>query len=137
MTKQHRTILIVDDFAPDREVYRRYLQADLEYDYTVVEAQSAKDGLLICGLQPIDGILLDFFLPDLNGIEFLAALKTQSGKFCSPVVMITGQGNEILAAQAIKNGAEDYLVKSQITPPLLQLAVGSAIASFKLPEKWV
>jgi PAS domain S-box-containing protein len=135
MTKLHRTILIVDDFPPDREVYSRYLQADPEYDYTILEAPSAEDGLKLCGVQPLDGILLDFSLPDSDGLEFLAKLKMQWGKFCCPIVMVTGQGNETLAAQAIKNGAEDYLVKNQITPTLLQLSVGSAIASFKLQQQ--
>ncbi len=136
MTKQNRTILIVDDFPPDREVYRRYLQADVEYEYTIVEAPSAEDGLILCGRQPVDGILLDFSLPDLDGLEFLAALKNkQTGKLCPPVVMITGQGNEIIATKAIKNGAEDYLVKNQITPTLLQLAISSAIASYKLQQQ--
>lgn len=59
MTKQHRTILIVDDFSLDREVYRRYLQADPEYEYTIIEAQSAEDGIILSGMQPLDGILLD------------------------------------------------------------------------------
>lgn len=136
MTKQQRTILIVDDFLPDREAYRRYLQADLEYEYTIIEAQSAEDGLTLCGVRSVDGILLDFSLPDLDGLEFLVALKNkQAGKLCPPVVMITGQGNEIIAAKAIKSGAEDYLVKNQITPALLQLAIGSAIASSKLQQQ--
>ena len=137
MTKQHYTVLIVDDFPPDREVYRRYLQADLEYEYTVLEAQSAEDGLMLCRVQPIDGILLDFSLPDLDGLEFLAALKKMPlGYSCRPaVIMITGQGNEAIAAKAIKNGAEDYLAKNQITLALLQLAVGSAIASGKLQQQ--
>ncbi len=135
MTKQHRTVLIVDDFPPDREVYRRYLQADLEYVYTILEAQSAEEGLMLCGAQPLDGILLNYCLPDLDGLEFLTVMKTHSGKLDCPVVMITGQGNETLAAKAIKKGAEDYLVKNQITPALLQLSVGSAITSFKLQQQ--
>ena len=132
MTKQHTTVLIVDNFPSDREMYRRYLQADLEYEYTIVEAQSAEDGLRLCGVQLLDGILLDFSLPDLDGLAFLAEVKKMPLSFCPPVIMITGQGNETVAVKAIKKGAEDYLVKNQITPQLLQLAVGSAITSNKL-----
>jgi len=135
MTKQQRTVLIVDNFPPDREVYRRYLQADLEYEYILLEASSAKDGLILCGVQSVDGILLDFSLPDLDGLEFLAELKKIRSGFYPPVIMITGQGNETIAAKAIKNGAEDYLVKNQISAQLLQLAVGSAIASNKLQQQ--
>ncbi|WP_373530200.1 response regulator, partial [Nostoc sp.] len=135
MPKQHRTILIVDDFPPDRELYRRYLQADVENDYTVLEAQSSEEGLNLCGVQPVDGIILDFSLPDLDGLEFLAALKKMQLGFCPSVIMITGQGNETVAAKAIKNGAEDYLVKDRITPLMLQVVVGSAIASSKLQHQ--
>ncbi len=135
MIKQHRRVLIVDNFPPDREMYHRYLQADLEYEYTLLEASSAEDGLGLCGVQSIDGILLDFSLPDLDGLEFLAELKKIPSGFHPPVIMITGQGNETIAAKAIKNGAEDYLVKNQITPQVLQLAVGSAIASNKLQQR--
>lgn len=135
MTKQQRTVLIVDNFPPDRETYRRYLQADLEYEYTLLEASSAEDGLGLCGVQSVDGILVDFSLPDLDGLEFLAELKKIPSGFHPPVIMITGQGNETIAAKAIKNGAEDYLVKNQITPQLLQLAVESAIASNKLQQQ--
>ncbi|WP_009631997.1 response regulator [Synechocystis sp. PCC 7509] len=135
MIKQHRTVLIIDDFSPDRETYRRYLHADREYDYTVLEAQSAKDGLIACEVQQVDGILLDFSLPDLDGLEFLAALKKMPLSCRPTVVMITGQGNETVAAKAIKSGAEDYLVKDRITPLMLQVAVGSAIASSKLQQQ--
>ncbi|WP_052672308.1 GAF domain-containing protein [Aliterella atlantica] len=135
MTKQHRTVLIVDDFPPDREVYKRYLLADAEFTYTIVEKESAAGGLALCQEQAVDGILLDFGLPDLDGLEFLGELKEQVGDRTPPVIMITGQGNEEVAAQAIKNGAEDYLVKNHITSDRLQLAVRNAIENYRLRQK--
>jgi signal transduction histidine kinase/CheY-like chemotaxis protein len=124
---QQRTILIIDDASHDREMYRRYLNLDYTSAYLILEEESAEAGLAVCRTHVIDGILLDFLLPDANGLEFLAALKAQHGDYCPPVVMITGQGNEAIAANAIKSGADDYLIKRQITPESLRVTVQSAI----------
>jgi PAS domain S-box-containing protein len=127
MLKPHRTILIVDDFPADRELYRRYLLDDVEFSYQILEAESASDALDLSQTEDIDGILLDFLLPDLDGLEFLAELKTQKNVNCPPVIIITGQGSTAIAVKAIKSGAEDYLVKEEIKPEDLQQAVSCAI----------
>lgn len=132
MTRQQRTVLIVDDFPQDRETYRRYLLADPEFDYTILEAESGEAGLVLCQKGHIDVILLEFKLPDLDGLEFLAELKAQANGNCPPVVMVTGQGNEVVAVKAIKRGAEDYLVKGKTTPEELQQAVRCAIENSQL-----
>jgi CheY-like chemotaxis protein len=67
MTRQQRTILIVNDTPEDQENYRRYLLQDTQYDYTILEAGSGKDGLDLCQRLMPDAILLDFLLPDING----------------------------------------------------------------------
>ncbi|MGA9383245.1 MAG: ATP-binding protein [Phormidium sp.] len=131
-SKQQRTILIIDDTPHDRETYRRYLQADKNNHYIILEEELAEDALALCKIRTIDGILLDFLLPDLDGLEFLKQLQTQIGEKCPPVIMITGQGNEAIAAKAIKNGAEDYLIKRQITPDSLRLAMHAAIENTEL-----
>lgn len=130
--RSQRTVLIVDDFSLDREVYCRYLVSDPEVTYKILEAESAEDGLALCQVQQLDGILLDFKLPDLDGLEFLAQLKAQAGENCPPVVMISGQGNEAIAVKAIKNGVEDYLVKDQITPTELRSTLRAAIENAEL-----
>lgn len=131
-SKQQRTILIIDDTPHDRETYRRYLEADQNNSYTIVEEELAEDALAVCQIRKVDGILLDFLLPDFDGLEFLAQLQTQVGDQCPPVIMITGQGNEAVAAKAIKSGAEDYLIKGKITPDSLRLAMHVAIENTEL-----
>lgn len=130
--KQQRTILIIDDTQHDRETYRRYLQADQNNSYIILEEELAEEALALCQNNAIDGIIVDFLLPDLDGLEFLTQLQTQVGDKCPPVIMITGQGNEAVAAKAIKSGAEDYLIKRQITPDSLRLAMHAAIENTEL-----
>lgn len=126
------TVLIVEDFQPDQELYRRCLQADSSRVYRFLEAKTARMALELCQKEEIDAILLDYLLPDLSGLAFLEALKAQSNGHSPPVVMITGEGDERIAVQAIKLGAEDYLVKSHLTPEQLQLTLHSVLENARL-----
>ena len=128
-TQLRRTVLIVEDSPEDREMYRRYLMRDQDYDYTIVEASLGEEGLNLWQQHQPDAVLLDYRLPDLDGLEFLAALQTQQSL---PIVMMTGVGSETIAVQAIKAGAQDYLVKGQITPEGLKLALDATIKTVQL-----
>ncbi|MCU0544421.1 MAG: response regulator [Oscillatoriaceae cyanobacterium Prado104] len=132
MSQQQRTILIVDDSAEDRELYRRYLLRDREHSYTILEAELGRVGLQMWQQHQPDAVLLDYRLPDLDGLAFLAKLPSSTPQPCWPIVVVTGQGNEAVAAAAIKAGAQDYLVKEQITPEGLHLAVNGAIETARL-----
>jgi PAS domain S-box-containing protein len=125
-------VLIVEDFPPDRELYRRCLLADSSCTYQLLEANSAAAGLELCRTEAIDAILLDYVLPDADGLQFLKALHAQGNGDRPPVVMVTGEGDEKIAVQAIKLGAEDYLVKRRLTPELLQMTVQGTIANARL-----
>ena len=127
MTQNQRTVLIIDDCLEDRQTYRRYLLQDSSCTYTILEEEYGEDGLELCQLAKPDAILLDFLLPDIDGIEFLNELKTKIGKSNLPVVMLTGQGNEAIAVAAIKNGASDYLSKGNTTPESLRLAIHKVV----------
>lgn len=131
-TQLHRTILIVEDSPEDRELYRRYLIYDRDYDYTIVEASLGEEGLNLWHQHQPDAVLLDYRLPDLDGLEFLAVLQTQKSLTPLPIVMVTGAGSETIAAQAIKAGAQDYLVKGQITSEGLKLALDATIKTVQL-----
>ena len=132
MKENEQTILIIDDCLEDRETYRRYLLQDSKYSYTIVEEEYGVDGLELCRLIKPDVILLDFVLPDIDGLEFLNELKTETDLSNVPVVMLTGQGNEAIAVQVMKNGAADYLVKGEITPENLRLAIHHVVEQTRL-----
>jgi PAS domain S-box-containing protein len=135
MSSPSLTLLIIEDFLADRELYQRYLQADTSCTYQLLTADCAKAGLELCQTAVIDGILLDYVLPDSDGLSFLAALVAQCQGAPPPVVMVTGKGNEVIAAQAIKLGAADYLVKHYLTPERLQLSIRSAIENAQLRQQ--
>ncbi len=117
------TILLIDDSEVDRAIYRRYLMEDRDRTYEIVEFDNGEDALEWCQQKIPDIFLLDYFLPDMDGVEFLQQLQQQTGRNTFPVIMFTGQGNLQIAVDLLKNGAQDYLEKSQITPQILQKSI--------------
>ena len=126
------TLLIVEDLATDRELYRRALSQDSSCIYRLLETESVAVGLTLCRTKSIDAILLDYGLPDGNGLTFLAALTAQSNGSIPPVVMVTGMGDQGIAVKAMKLGVEDYLVKCDLTPALLRSTMQMAIENARL-----
>jgi signal transduction histidine kinase len=123
------TLLIADDCQEDREVYREYLSSDPSHLYQFIEAGSAEAGLALCQKRQYDAILLDFRLPDMTGLEFLDVLQ-QGSPAPLPVIMLTGQGDERVAVQAMKQGVQDYLIKQDLDPDVLQVTVRNVIQRF-------
>ncbi len=131
MTARQYTILIVDDSAEDREVYRRYLSKEIVSKYKIVEAESGEDALEQLALIQPDLILLDYLLPDFNGLELIEELKTQIRKI-PPIIMLTGQGNELVAVEAMKSGVKDYLIKGKLTPETLTISIKNVLQQYHL-----
>ncbi|MBD2341366.1 PAS domain-containing protein [Calothrix sp. FACHB-156] len=132
MSQSQRTVLIVDDNPEDCELYRQYLLQDWEYQYTVVVAELGQTGLQLWQVHQPDMVLLDYRLPDIDGLEFLNQLQAITRQPFVPVIVVTGQGNEAIAVQAMQAGAQNYLVKGGITPEEMRLAVNGAIENLQL-----
>ncbi len=118
-----RKLLLIDDDEIDRKTFRRYLKAFPGENFSVLELDSGKAGLDYCHHQKPDCMLLDYSLPDLNGLDFLSQLENTS----FPILMLTGHGDEKIAVEAMKLGVQDYLVKDSLTPTYLMSAINSAI----------
>lgn len=106
--------------------------SDREYSYTFLEASLGEQGLDLWQQHRPDVVLLDHRLPDLDGLSILARLQSLVQPACLPVIMVTGQSNESIALQAIRSGAQDYLVKGAITSEGLRLAISKALAAVQL-----
>jgi PAS domain S-box-containing protein len=134
MSTSPYTILIVEDFAADRELYRRSLLTDPNYTYRLLEAESLAQGRELSQCHQFDAVLLDYSLPDGDGLELLGELSARYPN-PPPVVMLTGQGSESIAVRAIKLGAQDYLIKRDLTVELLQLTMRKAIENHRLRQQ--
>ena len=100
------TILIVDDSEDDQRLYQRALRGHIEH--TIKAALTAEAGLAISENITPALILLDYKLPDMDGLEFMKKLNPSID---APVIMLTGEGSEPVAVEAMKVGASDYIVK--------------------------
>jgi PAS domain S-box-containing protein len=129
---QQLTVLIVDNHLFDTQRYESYLRQNSNR-YRIFSESTGNAGLdLYQRLQP-DIILLEYILPDMDGLEFLVKLKQKQKqhKEIPPLIMITGCGNENVAVRAIKSGFQDYLVKEQVTSELLNSTVNSALSNVR------
>ena len=126
------TLLIVEDVPASRDLYRNCLLTDVSCAYDLLEVESVAEGLALCQTRSIDAILLDYLLPDGDGLKFLETLSARNNGSSPPVVMITGHGDESIAVRAMKLGAQDYLPKHKFTPQLLVSTMQSAIENARL-----
>ncbi|PSB40841.1 GAF domain-containing protein [Chamaesiphon polymorphus] len=127
-----RTILIVEDSLTYRSKLRDYLSQDNRYNYIILETETGAEGLRQYRIAQPDAILLDYVLPDMNGLEFLQALQQQIKKPDLPVVLLTEYDKENLANLAIECGAQQYLSKSAVTTENLRLSLHNAIKQGEL-----
>jgi two-component system chemotaxis response regulator CheY len=110
------TCLVVDDSRVVRTVARRILQAN---GFTVVEAEDGQKALDACRHALPDCVLLDWNMPVMNGIEFLRALRAESGPEHPVVVFCTTENDMAFIEQAIENGAQEFIMKPFDTDILL------------------
>ena len=129
------TILLVDDSEVDRATYRRFLSEDGDRTYEIVEFDNGEDALQWCDRQIPDIFLLDYYLPDIDGLDLLEELLQQTGRENLPVIMLTGQANIQIVVDLLKNGAQDYLEKSQITPEVLHRSISYVLRNSQLMKE--
>ena len=118
-----KKILIVDDSATMRKIITRVLrQANLEVE-TILEAGNGVEGLEKIVSDPdIQMILSDINMPEMNGIDFVKAIRTKHDKDKMPVIMITTEGGEAMVETALAAGANDYVTKP-FTPDSIREAL--------------
>lgn len=103
-------LLVVDDDAFDRLACRRAL-AGKGTPGLLAEASTGEQALALCAENSYDCVLLDYRLPDINGIDLMHQLPQPADDVPMAVVMLTGTEDTQIAVEAMRRGASDYLVK--------------------------
>lgn len=102
--------LIVDDSATMRKIIVRNLrQAGVDVS-SVAEAGDGIEGLAKLEEGPVDVILSDINMPNMNGLEFVAAVREKHADG-PPILMVTTEGSEEVVQEALSKGANGYLKK--------------------------
>ncbi|MBV9505908.1 MAG: response regulator [Acidobacteriia bacterium] len=125
-------VLLVEDDAIDRDIFKKYLRQTGSYVFQ--EASTGAQGLGCLEHFRPTCVLLDYNLPDMNGLEFMERVSSNGHAAGFPVVMLTAVGNERVAVEAMKLGAMDYLAKGGVTPDSVSRAVRNAIEKFSLQQ---
>jgi len=117
-------ILLIEDNPGDAELIEDMLRGpDARFELKCVERLSS--GIVQINEDGFDIILLDLGLPDSTGLDTLLKLNAFRPK--APVIVLTGLADETVGTQAVKAGAQDYLIKGQITGNILVRAIRYAV----------
>lgn len=131
--KTMKTLLVVDDTPEDREVLMRVFSTE-PAEYTVLEATDAVScHKALQAQRHIECILLDYSMPGRDGLHLLQDLLEQYTQI--PIVMVTGQGSEGIAVDALKLGAQDYVVKNNFSDVDIRRRVDMALEHKRMEHR--
>lgn len=129
------TVLILENNLDEQGLYTSYLHQEGRQTYHTLTARSGAEGLIQCQQHSPDIILLNYRLPDLNGLEFLKRLRQE--QVAIPVVIVLAdERQETVAAEILRAGAADYLIKEQLTATTLRFAINTALDRAQLYAQW-
>lgn len=118
-------VLLVEDNPGDIRLIREMLAEARGEAFELECAGRLSTGLERLAAGDIDVVLLDLSLPDSQGAETFAKAYTQTPQV--PIIVLTGLGDEALAVEEVREGAQDYLIKGQVDGNLLVRAMRYAI----------
>jgi len=125
-------ILLIEDNKADYKLIELTLE-DASIKFDLLQAETLFEGLEIIQDKDVDLALLDLSLPDSNGFKTLSKFLEKAPQV--PVILLTGMNNEIIGNQAIKAGAQDFLVKGQFDGKLLGRSIRYSLQRFKTQLK--
>jgi len=129
MTRTVR-VLLVEDNPGDARLVRAALEESTDGAFEIDHVTSVKSCRRSLAAEHFDVLLLDYSLPGETGLDFL---RSASGKKqLPPVIMMTGQGDELIAKDAIRSGALDYCAKGRFTSESLTRSILEAIEKARL-----
>ena len=119
-------VLVIDDNPADVGLVRALLREQDPDGFVVSAAGTLHDGLRCMDRETFDAVLLDLFLPDGNGADTLARVVLRTSR--PPILVLTGSADETIACRALRQGAEDFLSKTDLGGAALARAIRHAMA---------
>jgi len=130
MSDNRLLVLLIEDNPGDVRLIKEMLRESGTTDIGIESAESLSAGLGLIAASPFDAVLLDLGLPDSQGLATLGRVYSRVPNI--PIVVLTGHGDEALAIEAVKQGAQDYLVKGEVDEKLLMRSIHYAVERRRL-----
>lgn len=121
MTDSSRQLLLVEDNPGDATIVSHLLKTQMQFPCELTHVTRLSDAVSMMERQNFSTVLIDLGLPDSDGIDSLRGLLKHSGK--TPVVVLTGYGDETLAVRAVGEGAHEFLSKDDLDVNRLSRAI--------------
>lgn len=118
-------LLLIEDSRAQTRLLKQMLAEVQGARFEIEGAERLSDGLSALAKGSFDVVLLDLCLPDASGLDTLVSIHCQHPHV--PVVVLTGLDDESVAMEAVKLGAQDYLLKGQVQGPMLARAIRYSI----------
>ena len=123
-------VLLVDDDADDAFLMDEYLSKLYGSYYALTTCMYMKDALITLKNNTFQIIIVDLHLPDCSGLEsFTTIFKTNPE---CPIIILTGLNDESIGIRAVKLGAQDFLIKSELSASVLKKSISHSMERFKL-----
>ncbi len=127
-------VLIVDDDLVDRQIVKRALHLG-SVSYELVEAETVEEGLELFKQQDYDLLLVDYRMPGRDGIELVLTIRSESPEKKTAIVMMSNSEEEQIALDSIRAGAQDFILKNEITAARMHRSILHAQTRFDLEKQ--
>jgi len=127
-----KTILLVENNAEEARLFRILFNVQRSHDFRMARVASIGGAEKYLADHAVDIVLLEFRLPNARGLD--AVRRIRAAESSAAIVLLCSPGDESLAAQAIQEGAQDYLIKGRIEPSELLRALLNAAQRKSIEE---
>ncbi len=129
---EHIKVLLIEDNPGDARLVKEMLVKAENTSFDLEWKERLSAGLERIAGGGIDIVLLDLMLPDSRGFDTFARTRVQASEI--PIVVVSGMDDEALAVRAVREGAQDYLVKGRVDSDLLVRAIRYSIERKRAEE---